>query len=216
MLAGNHAQAWGNDLPVPTDWHDTPMSATGLLGPLDKTSTTLRAMGGAAERQGGRSTSNLLRLRPDAPVTVAVNRVLKKVAILEHCRPHDTVDRGPPDPPQDSLVTLDSEQEASGTGNVEAEVVNLEPGLLLEKRRSLSPIPAMSSKRTRTGESGMRVPATGSASARRTSAKRKNIWSLHKPSAGSSKNRSGKPEWWCCPGSWEPAASWMPREYIRP
>jgi hypothetical protein len=113
---------------LPTDWqfyHDTPMSATGLLGPLDETSTTLRAMSGAAKRQGGRSTTNLLRLRPDA---VAVNRALKNIAMLAHCRPHDTVDRGPPDPPQDSPVTLDSEKEASGTGNAEAEVVKLESG----------------------------------------------------------------------------------------
>ncbi len=90
---------------LPTDWqfyHDTPISATNLLGLLVEASTALRTMGGATERQGSRSTSNLLRLRPDA---VAVNRALKNVAILEHCRPHDIVDRGPPDPPQDSPMT---------------------------------------------------------------------------------------------------------------
>ncbi len=114
MLAGNHAKKLVEILP--TDWHfyhDTQMSTTGLMGSVDEASTTLQAMGGAAESQGGQSMSNIFRVRPDA---VAVNRALEQVAILEHCRPHDTVDRSPPDPPQDSPVTLDSEQEASWTG----------------------------------------------------------------------------------------------------
>ena len=44
-------------------------------------------------KSGDNTEPNLLRLRPDA---VAVNHELKKIAILDHCRPYDNVEEDGP------------------------------------------------------------------------------------------------------------------------
>ncbi len=64
-------------------------------------------------------------LRPDA---VAANHVLKKIAILRHCRPHDSVDWDHTSPPKGSPATLDSEQVANGVGNMETVTASLVSG----------------------------------------------------------------------------------------
>jgi ribonuclease HI len=103
-----------------TGWQvyiDKPMSDTGLLGPLGEPPNALPARDGALDdAQGERPPLNLLRLRPDA---VAVNRALKKVAILEHCRPYDSVDRDRPSPPLDSPAPLGTETEAGDEDDAE-------------------------------------------------------------------------------------------------
>ena len=104
----------------PTGWQvyiDKPMSDTGLLAPLGEPQNALPARDGApADTQGDRPPLNLLRLRPDA---VAVNRALKKVAILEHCRPYDAVDRDRPGSPLDSPTPLGAEPEAGDEDDAE-------------------------------------------------------------------------------------------------
>ncbi len=94
---------------------DKPMSNTGLLGPLGEPPNALQARDGAPDdTRGDRPPLNLLRLRLDV---VAVNRALRKVAILEHCRPYDSVDWDRPGPPLDSPAPLGAEPEA-GDENV--------------------------------------------------------------------------------------------------
>ncbi len=77
---------------LPTGWQVyiyKPMSDTGLLDPFGEPPNALPARDGVPDdTQGDRPPLNLLRLRPDA---VAVNRTLKKVAILEHCLSYDSV-----------------------------------------------------------------------------------------------------------------------------
>ncbi len=99
------------------------MSDTDLLDPLGEPSNSLPDLGRAADdTQGSRPTLNLLRLRPNA---VAVNRALRKVAILQHCRPYDSVDRDQPDHLLDTPAPLDTEPEDSGEDDAERGATSL-------------------------------------------------------------------------------------------
>ena len=60
-----------------------------------------------ASQSGDNAAPNLLRLRPDA---VAVNHELKKIAILEHCRPYDSVEEdGSSRPSRPPIIPLEGE-----------------------------------------------------------------------------------------------------------
>ncbi len=82
------------------------MSDTGLLAESDEPAVVGTSTG---DQQAEQRVRNLLRLRPGA---VAVNQVLKKTAILEHCRPYDRDDCARPEfhprppglPPEDGVT----------------------------------------------------------------------------------------------------------------
>ena len=70
-----------------------------------------------ASQSGDNTGPNLLRLRPDA---VAVNHELKKIAILEHCRPHDNVEEdGPSRPSRPPIFPLEGEDVSGEEPDVE-------------------------------------------------------------------------------------------------
>ncbi len=74
---------------TPSGWQfflDKAMSDTGLLAESEEPAVEGTSTG---NKQAEQPVRNQLRLRPDA---VAVNHVLKKIAILEHCRPFDRDD----------------------------------------------------------------------------------------------------------------------------
>ncbi len=98
-------------------YFDKPMSDTGLLGLLGEPPNGLPVHDGAPDdTQGDRPPLKLLRLRPDA---VAVNLALKKLAILRHYRPYDSVDRDQPGPPLDSPTPMGIEPEAGDEDDAE-------------------------------------------------------------------------------------------------
>ncbi len=81
------------------------------------------------DQQAEQRVRNQLRLRPDA---VAVNQVLKKIAILEHCRPFDRGDCARPEshprppglPPEEEV----SDEELSGPGAQESDDLGASAG----------------------------------------------------------------------------------------
>jgi len=110
------------------------MSDTGLLAASEP------AVEGtsAGDQQAEERVRNQLRLRPDA---VAVNQVLKKIAILEHCRPFDRDDcvrpelhpRPPGLPPEEEV----SDEELSGPGAQESDDLGTSSGASAEWGLSL-------------------------------------------------------------------------------
>ena len=116
-----HNQCWKSitqalGTAMPPDWHffhDKPMRTTGLLcvrpAPEDRLGSDVGALEqragvgehslpGLMDHGGSLGSADLYNLRPD---TVAVHHGLKKIAILEHCRPYDGADREQPDTPLD-------------------------------------------------------------------------------------------------------------------
>jgi hypothetical protein len=118
------------------------MSDTGLLDPLGEPPNASPACDGAPDGTlGDRPPLNLLRLRSDA---VAVNRALKKVAILVHCLLYDSIDRDRPAPPRDLPTPLGTEPEAGDEDDAEMGIPSrAQP---MESMQSLSPTTTKTSK----------------------------------------------------------------------
>jgi len=120
-----HNRCWRDILRVlervsPASWKfflDKPMSDTGLLGAQNRLGEGSAAITAMASQSGGNAGPNLLRLRPDA---VAVNHELKKIAILEHCRPYDNVEEdGPSRPSRPPIFPLEGEDVSGEEPDVE-------------------------------------------------------------------------------------------------
>jgi hypothetical protein len=104
----------------PAGWKfflDKPMSDTGLFGAQNGLGDGSEAAMARASQNGDHPAPNLLRLRPDA---VAVNHELKKIAILEHCRPYDSVNEGRPSQrPRPTIIPSEAEDVSGEDSDVE-------------------------------------------------------------------------------------------------
>jgi hypothetical protein len=161
--------------------------ATDLLGPLGEPPNALPARDGAFDdTQGDRPPLNLQRLRPDA---VAANRALRKVAILEHCRPYDSFDRDQPGPSLDSPAPLGTEPEAGDEDDAEMGATSRTPGATdgeYGETESLRPTTTKTSEWASPHQTGnsQRAPQAGRASVRRTTLRIANTQQNCKSSCG--------------------------------